>query len=1439
MTRINTNVSSLIAQKTLSRSNSQLQEALTRLSTGLRINVGKDDPAGLIASEALGSDIVATQRAITNSQRANQLIATADSALGQVSSLLNDIRGLVSEAANTGALSKEQIEANQLQVDSSLEAIDRIAQITSFQGRRLLDGSLGFITKGADPTQVQGLQIDQANFGTQSEIGVAVNVVSQAKKASLNYGFGAVAQNVVLQVNGSNGSEAFNFAAGSSISEIAKAVNLVSDATGVVAKLQQDATKGSATISSFGKDNDIVLTANDAGFDPGNIRVKYTKGDASGTTVNFTDNNGQTPDTLNIALKTQDYVAATAGIDDGGAAVGTKAEYHLDIKGNNNDLLLTATKGGSDLANYTVTLVNGAAAGAPTVTIDTSAKTLVIDLKGSDRTATVVRDAINNDATVSKYFSAAYATIDVASGTNTGAGTAVATETANFANYQVTQGTGADENALDFTARIKGAQFNDVNVNFVDDAARVGSASAVSAGSEKAFYFQDARKAQAYVDLGTIGTADTDFIVTAAKAGKDYNNVKIVFTANNVQADKAAAAYDDQAKTLTIDVSNDGSTQLSTVLAAVNATDDFTAAKAGASTLTNTVSLADTRKYQGIRGDTGVSGGDAGTLYVHISNNKTTAAQLVAAISASGNERVAKLFEVKNRPDQSGTGVISAGQYVDAFAGGKNGGDVLATAQDVVNAINASGAVSTKLTASLAKNEVGASDVSAFDHFAYTGDAELNNRLQFLGGDNSRKIEFVASGNNTALGVDLATKPAELDAAKATFLATNANASLTFQAIKAGPEADNVSVLFEDRGSDTVNSVVFNPEPTKSTATLAFTGNNNDLKLTANKDGTLDFNNVTVNLVTQAGLGNKAEATYTVTPATKTTAETRVLTITVDSAGATGIDKVADAINAEGTFSAGLDKTVEQANDGSGVVNQVAGAIGTGTGNSGSINGTLTFRIQDGVTTASQVASLLANDDVANKYFIASNFGSSSGAGVIDVANDTASTNHVTLTSGGLKDAGTLVVNLATDANGLVTTTANDLINYFNDPANASKLQGLGISLSNAEGSDGTGVLAATKDPVEFKTSGTNVVDDYASATIAAVNGANARFILKAKQAGSEFDGVKLQYEEDPLLTGNGDETAAYDAQSKTLTVKVRAGITTVDSVISAIQNSSSAGDKFDASLIIGGNGNATVSLSDTGTTSGGTRNAGTVDGVALLGNSDAGETGLTFESATYGSDAFVQVSALSGNFALTNADGDSTDRSNGADVDLRINGVKAIGKGLKASLNTASLDLSFSLNDSIKDGTDFDFKIIGGGARFQLGPDVVSNQQARLGIQTISTATLGGANGSLFELRSGGAKNLSDNPNGAAQVVEDVITQVTQLRGRLGAFQRTTLETNIAALNDTLAAITDAQSSIRDADFAAESAKLTRAQILVQSGTTVLQIANQNPQNVLALLRG
>jgi len=228
----------------------------------------------------------------------------------------------------------------------------------------------------------------------------------------------------------------------------------------------------------------------------------------------------------------------------------------------------------------------------------------------------------------------------------------------------------------------------------------------------------------------------------------------------------------------------------------------------------------------------------------------------------------------------------------------------------------------------------------------------------------------------------------------------------------------------------------------------------------------------------------------------------------------------------------------------------------------------------------------------------------------------------------------------------------------------------------------------------------------------------------------------------------------------------------------------------------------------------------------------------LELRSSAYGSDEFVSARALSGTFDAQNNDAASSTRESGTDVDLRINGVKATGDGLAASINTSTLDLSFNLASTVSDGDQLSFNITGGGAVFQLGPDVVSNQQARIGIRGVSSATLGGVEGTLFELRSGGAKSLANDATAAGKVVEEVITAVTSLRGRLGAFQKATLETNIFSLTEQLQNLTEAESSIRDADFAAESARLTRSQILVQSGTSVLSIANQNPQNVLALLR-
>src|SRR2546423_9455295 len=170
MARINTNVSALTAQRGLAKSQRQLSDTLQRLSSGLRINRGADDPAGLIASEGLRSEIAGVTQAIDNSQRASNVISTAEGALGEVASLLLNVKNLIVQAANTGALSDDEIAANQLQVDSAIASITRISNTTTFAGLKLLDGNLDYLTSGVDTSVVKALAIHQAKLGTAAYI---------------------------------------------------------------------------------------------------------------------------------------------------------------------------------------------------------------------------------------------------------------------------------------------------------------------------------------------------------------------------------------------------------------------------------------------------------------------------------------------------------------------------------------------------------------------------------------------------------------------------------------------------------------------------------------------------------------------------------------------------------------------------------------------------------------------------------------------------------------------------------------------------------------------------------------------------------------------------------------------------------------------------------------------------------------------------------------------------------------------------------------------------------------------------------------------------------------------------------------------------------------------------------------------------------------------
>jgi len=141
MISINNNVNSLIAQRAFAQNNISLMNSFTKLSTGLRINSGADDPAGLIASENLRATLSHLEAETRSLERAQHVVSTADAALGEISELGARAEGLAVANANTAGMSQEEIDANQMELDSIIGAIDRIATTTTFNGSKLLDGS--------------------------------------------------------------------------------------------------------------------------------------------------------------------------------------------------------------------------------------------------------------------------------------------------------------------------------------------------------------------------------------------------------------------------------------------------------------------------------------------------------------------------------------------------------------------------------------------------------------------------------------------------------------------------------------------------------------------------------------------------------------------------------------------------------------------------------------------------------------------------------------------------------------------------------------------------------------------------------------------------------------------------------------------------------------------------------------------------------------------------------------------------------------------------------------------------------------------------------------------------------------------------------------------------------------------------------------------------
>ncbi|MEE8451416.1 MAG: flagellin [Thermoguttaceae bacterium] len=256
----------LTAQNNLLRAFNQLNQSNTRLSTMRRVNSGRDDPAGLIAIGQMQSELTAIRAASDNASRAVGLIRTADSGMGQVSSLLNDVRGAIVSVAG-GGLSKVEIAAKQLEVDAAMEAINRIGNTTSFGGRNLLDGQGGYQVSGVNSEQVTDIQVQANAGGGQQTPDIEVTQAATAAEMTFTSATGALDQDTTLMLSGDQGTVTLQFSAGTTLDQIATAVQASAETSGVTASV--DGNDLTLTSTAVGSDATVSVAAIEGTFDVG------------------------------------------------------------------------------------------------------------------------------------------------------------------------------------------------------------------------------------------------------------------------------------------------------------------------------------------------------------------------------------------------------------------------------------------------------------------------------------------------------------------------------------------------------------------------------------------------------------------------------------------------------------------------------------------------------------------------------------------------------------------------------------------------------------------------------------------------------------------------------------------------------------------------------------------------------------------------------------------------------------------------------------------------------------------------------------------------------------------------------------------------------------------------------------------------------------------
>ncbi|EPE3793523.1 flagellin A [Campylobacter lari] len=272
--RINTNVSSLNAQNNANLNSRALDNSLSRLSSGLRINSAADDASGMAIADSLRSQANTLGQAISNGNDALGILQTADKAMDEQLKILDTIKVKATQAAQDGQSTKTR---NMLQADINrlMEQLDNIANQTSFNGKQLLSG--GFVNQEFQ-IGAQSNQSVKASIGStqSSKIGVTrFETGSQAKESG-------IAQ---LTIKNYNGIDDFKFqpvvistSVGTGLGALAEEINRVADITGVRANFLVETT-GVGAIKAGKTSQDFTINGVKIG------EVEYKDGDENGALI--------------------------------------------------------------------------------------------------------------------------------------------------------------------------------------------------------------------------------------------------------------------------------------------------------------------------------------------------------------------------------------------------------------------------------------------------------------------------------------------------------------------------------------------------------------------------------------------------------------------------------------------------------------------------------------------------------------------------------------------------------------------------------------------------------------------------------------------------------------------------------------------------------------------------------------------------------------------------------------------------------------------------------------------------------------------------------------------------------------------------------------------------------------------------------------------------